>query len=391
MKNLLLISIILFAFTSKLFSIDWRQISSGVTEDIYRMRFNDTKNGWILSDNFILKTDDAGETWEKILTLSSFDLSTLSIVQNGKAWFAGKNGKILHFFNNDNENEFVEQKSGTDKYLLKSFFLNENLGWIVGFDGIIIKTTNGGAEWLTIREGEPGKHLFGIQFIDEMNGWAVGEQGTTLKTTDGGSTWQRIITPAIYRNLNVNFSDRENGWISGFGFIVKTTNGGSSWNIQISTTVFIITDFMVIDKNRAWASFDKNSLLYTDDGGENWQYYQIPNDIERLTFDVIGDDIIIAGSDGKIYKGKSTVSVNSKVYNDTKYIVKYSNDEIIINFNDDMNSISNIEMFDLLGNQIFKFDYPFSNIIRINPFNYNLAKGIYFLKIGNNLKKIILQ
>jgi len=54
-----------------------------------------------------------------------------------------------------------------------------------GVRELIIKTTDGGNNWLRQDEGV-GEQLFCASFIDENTGWAVGEAGTILSTTNGG-------------------------------------------------------------------------------------------------------------------------------------------------------------------------------------------------------------
>ncbi len=42
--------------------------------------------------------------------------------------------------------QWTHQNSGTDKTFHNLHFLNENLGWACGYDGTIVKTTNGGGQ-----------------------------------------------------------------------------------------------------------------------------------------------------------------------------------------------------------------------------------------------------
>ncbi len=45
------------------------------------------------------------------------------------------------------------QNSGTEEFLISSFFINSNTGWVVGSNGSILKTTNGGVNWLSQTSG----------------------------------------------------------------------------------------------------------------------------------------------------------------------------------------------------------------------------------------------
>jgi hypothetical protein len=58
----------------------------------------------------------------------------------------------------------------------------------VGYNGIILRTTDGGTSWAAQSSGTT-YNLFGVSFIDSYNGTAVGDAGTILRTTTGGYTF----------------------------------------------------------------------------------------------------------------------------------------------------------------------------------------------------------
>jgi hypothetical protein len=66
-------------------------------------------------------------------------------------------------------------------------FVDANNGWISGYSGTLLKTTNGGTTW----EAQSGTSnlLTDVYFTDAFNGWAVGDNGTILHTTNGGLTF----------------------------------------------------------------------------------------------------------------------------------------------------------------------------------------------------------
>ena len=67
-------------------------------------------------------------------------------------------------------------------------FIDEYHGWAVGYNGTILKTTDGGANWI-ILNSQTNLSLNSVIFIDQNIGWAVGWEGIILHTTDGGLTW----------------------------------------------------------------------------------------------------------------------------------------------------------------------------------------------------------
>lgn len=118
------------------------------------------------------------------------------------------------------------------------FFLDLNIGWIVGQNGIK-KTTNGGLTWFDQYSSEYAS-LGSIYFTDANHGWAVGNwftgiwgaagrRGMILYTNNGGTTWNEQTT--INHNLGgVYFPNDHTGWaVGGGGTILHTTNGGVSF------------------------------------------------------------------------------------------------------------------------------------------------------------------
>ena len=59
-----------------------------------------------------------------------------------------------------------------------------------------------------------------IFFIDANNGWVVGENGIILHTTNGGDSWGIQTSGTEEKLLSVSFADSAVGWIVGGGLRV---------------------------------------------------------------------------------------------------------------------------------------------------------------------------
>ena len=106
--------------------------------------------------------------------------------------------------------------------------------WLVGLNGVIMHTSDGGATW---RRQESGItwDLKGVTFTDPMTGWAVGNW-SIVRTLDGGNTWEptTMLDPPVWLTA-VSFADARNGWAVGAqGVILRTTDGGETWVPQES-------------------------------------------------------------------------------------------------------------------------------------------------------------
>jgi len=63
-------------------------------------------------------------------------------------------------------------------------FTDNNTGWVVGVNGTIFKTVDGGEHW-GHQWGGTDNHLYSTYFTDSNTGWIGGECGAILKTNDG--------------------------------------------------------------------------------------------------------------------------------------------------------------------------------------------------------------
>jgi photosystem II stability/assembly factor-like uncharacterized protein len=66
--------------------------------------------------------------------------------------------------------------------------------------------------------------------------WVVGASGTILRTTDAGATWSHLKSPAVGANqapdwASVSATDRNHATISTItGESFSTTDGGTTWS-----------------------------------------------------------------------------------------------------------------------------------------------------------------
>ncbi len=134
-------------------------------------------------------TSMANETHTSILAPLAEKSLLLDIanVQQKKLVAVGERGHIL--LSNDG-NHWQQVVAPTQATLTSVFFINELVGWAVGHDTTILKTTNGGNNW-KVQYSNPDleKPLLDVVFKDPFHGVAVGAYGQFLRTIDGGKTW----------------------------------------------------------------------------------------------------------------------------------------------------------------------------------------------------------
>jgi hypothetical protein len=123
----------------------------------------------------------------------------------------------------------MSQSSGTDVSLLAISFTDVNIGTVVGHNGTILRTTDGGAIWTAQPSGTLAA-LRGAFFSQAGTGVVVGDSGTILRTTDGGLTWIHQLSGTAEDLNGVCFAHADCGTAVGKGgAILRTTTGGVTW------------------------------------------------------------------------------------------------------------------------------------------------------------------
>jgi photosystem II stability/assembly factor-like uncharacterized protein len=153
-------------------------------------------------------------------------------------------------------------------------FSDKNIGWIIGYDGTIKVTADGGNTWEP-QQSSVSANLWDISFINNSQGWICGANNTILKTSSGGKTWINI-SPSSPENkiyVTIKFVDEKNGWTSNnFGEILRTTNGGLSWDMKKSGHIGG-SRLSVINAQTVYALSGK--LYKTFDGGKTWDSVEV--------------------------------------------------------------------------------------------------------------------
>ncbi len=196
---------------------DFRNLSP----EFLSIRFADKKRGIVIGsllnqqekvvDSLVMRTEDGGETWQRIIVPSKKELFHLDFVGSSNCWIVGDDGLILN--SNNGGESFQTQKSGTTFDLYNVDFRDENEGYIVGSKGTILRTENGGITWESLKTPFP-MTLMRVDFADDKNGVIVGYEGTILRSTDKGKTWTKQNSETKETLYGLYFT-KKYGWAVG--------------------------------------------------------------------------------------------------------------------------------------------------------------------------------
>ncbi len=286
-------------------------------------QFFDENNGYALEDysggNKLLKTTDSGKTWQRY-SIKDYQYPLRGYFINSEiGWFTAGSGTDIMKTTNGGLNWVELPNVPSFSNLNAVFFINENVGWAVGNRGIILKTKDGGEHWiLQTYSEEPDKELTNLFFINEKTGWAIGEKGLIKITRNGGNNWFEIEAPTCNWLNDIYFIDENNGWIVGEnGVILKTSNGGLTF-VENTTSSIVINNYL-LEQNFP-NPFNPNTTIS----------YSIPKSakVELKVFNLLGQEIATLVNEEKS-PGNYEVNFNASNLPSGVYIYKMKAGEYV--------------------------------------------------------------
>jgi len=136
------------------------------------------------------------------------------------------------------------QDSGTTENLNDVFCLNPDTVMVVGENGTILRTTDGGTNWLPLA-GITTHNLKEVQFAG-ATGYILGENNTLLKSTDYGASWQPLGVSTNDTIMALYVYSADTVYVAGTnGLIMKTADGGNNWTVIPGPTSYDLNDIEV--------------------------------------------------------------------------------------------------------------------------------------------------
>ena len=299
----------------------WQEVNSGVGVDIFSIHM---QNGFGVfgGANGVVATSADGQNWtlRASVTQDVRDVNGVFVSGPDSSWAVGalKSGdRRSWFINHSDDGDQFERSAGdyaintrtaTFNTLHETAIIGKDIAYVVGEDGAIGKTVDGGDSWAwsrldTGRDGYSIIHAISCPTADDcwVGGWVQGEQGFIFVTHDGGETWSRQTTPGFTRPIyDVEMLDPQNGHAAANPEMFYTTNGddwqksavvGSTANVEIS----------MASAYEGWTSQRQLGHRYTTDGGKLWQRYMPYSEQQNVIF--FGVDTLDVDQDGGLDMG----------------------------------------------------------------------------------------
>lgn len=414
----------------------WIQQPFPSSEALTKVKFADSNTGWILGENYIYKTSDGGNLW--IPQDSTGGEGTALTVLNANTVFYSfvtipDSIYELHprGLKRTTNGGITWQIVDTISFLWNDIqFINDQVGYGGGRSlpvshPMLRKTTDGGSTWFTVWSDTGPYYIEGIHFINTDYGWIVQYNAVILKTTNGGVNWTVSDSIRPYPNSwlplrDITFITPDSGWIvggiSGDAIIARTTDAGSQWSYQVFSGSSL-REVKFFNSNVGWFCGANNFepfIAKTTNGGETWvTQYQLPfssNGAESIS--MIDTNLgWTVNSLGEVYKttngGVSFIGGEAANELPTDFVLfqNYPNPfnpttkihfEIPLLGGDERGGLVTLNVYDILGNEVAALvneEKP-AGEYEVEFNGSSLSSGVYFyqLKAGtySETKKMLL-
>ena len=229
---------------------------------------------------------DAAETERAVIApLAAQSLLLDAAVQGQLMVSVGAYGHIL--ISRDKGTSWEQAQVPTRATLTAVYLHDDKLGWVVGHDGEILHTQDGGTTWARqFRAPEQERPLLDVWFQDAQRGIAIGAYGFYLVTGDGGRTWEeRVFEAEDLVPAAESDEDELDDWEGGLDFHLNQIQRSASGRLYIAA--------------------EAGSLFRSDDLGQTW--VSLPSPYGGSYFGVLpleGDTVLAFGLRGHVFRSE---------------------------------------------------------------------------------------
>ncbi len=382
--------------------INWVPQNSGTSEKLYSVSFANEFTGMAVGHETLIKTTNGGASWvNKTIPIYSW-LYGVWMTSPESCTAVGREARVIN--TSDGGNTWNAQMLSPYRDLLCVHFSDNNNG-VIGTIGnsmdpsCVFKTTNG-FNWVKLSYTGTTSSFVGIWQSDPDHITAVGENGKIVRTNNGGAQW--VVQPSGTTNLltSVSFIDNYTGIIAGEGgLILKTVNGGSipvefiSFDARTEENIIVLIWSTATETNNFGFEVERKKQLE----GSKWitigfvkgsgtttktnEYSFTDNELETGDYIYRLKQVDLDGSFN--YSNEIVISVKNYTYLLTQNFPNPFNPSTSLTYSISEFGKVTIKVFDVLGNEIETLvneEKPAGNY-ELTWTATNLPSGVYFYRI----------
>ena len=257
----------------------------------------------------IYKTVDAGASWQKQYSNNSLCVYDINFINDSIGYACGENMLLLKTI--DGGNNWIVQSpnlplNGFAGTLHTLYCFDANTVYVAGginYEvGLTYKTFNGGTEWIY---NTFDHELRGVWFNTKQKGFYSG-YGAVLQTNDSATTFQLLNVKDDFF-VSLQFTDLQTAFACGYnGGIYKTTDGGNSWYDELKNNNSInksrhFNRLQFATGSIGYAVGTNGLIVFKDDTG-NWNEVKKIDESNLFSVCIRTTKIYISSEGGKIYR-----------------------------------------------------------------------------------------
>ncbi|MCO5396726.1 WD40/YVTN/BNR-like repeat-containing protein [Ralstonia soli] len=230
----------------------------------------------------VMLSDDSGLSFRQASSVpADTTLTSVSFVDRDHGWAVGHGGVIIQTSDGGEHWTLQRKDVSVDQPLLGVYFKDRQNGWAVGLWSLMLETKDGGMNWLPVKPPIPpgakkaDRNFFSI-FGDGRDGIYIScEQGLVLRSTDGGAVWSYVETGyqgSLWAGLALPDGTLLVGGLR--GNIYRSDDHGVTWTHSATDFTTSVTGFSVDHKGAVFASAVDGVVFESGDDGRTFQGHQ---------------------------------------------------------------------------------------------------------------------
>ncbi|NVJ59290.1 MAG: hypothetical protein HWE27_02815 [Gammaproteobacteria bacterium] len=226
----------------------------------------------------VLLSEDKGQKWRQVTTPTQAMLTAVTFVDQNTGYAVGHNQVIIKTTDGGDTWQLMYERPADIDYpaFMDVWFRNAEWGLAVGAYGLMVETRNGGQDWAEVDNSnlenlEIGgfPHFYSISFDKKSERlYMAGELGSVSVSEDYGDNWEKINSPYTGSFFNIGVSASGSIHAMGLrGHLFRSTDQGVTWQeIETNTTASINNMVEVEGSQIMYLAVDGVMLFSKDDG-----------------------------------------------------------------------------------------------------------------------------
>jgi membrane protein len=267
-------------------------------ENFFRIRTNGENLYAISEEGTLLVSNDQGKSW-KVHSFKNISVTDFGVSNENTVFVLTSDTRTLRYELNKS---LIEMKKFTAKDItpVKVRFFGDKDGFVLDREGRLWKTVDGGFNFST--QVISNKSLNDIFFLTRNVGFVVGDNGAMFRSKDGGSTWtdinhKKFSYERVWAFVSPKKQDFDLFVLNNLGEILLSEDEGETWSVAYKPKGGAVLDLIHLNPSQSLTG-----LGSTDESDENHEIEHKDEEdaANKLNADMLG--IIGVGEYNKVIR-----------------------------------------------------------------------------------------